>query len=106
MHQPLFHLFIMYFYGMRIRMPMTIWRERFTALADRLPACVRGQRITAGDLVRLRSGGIAMTAIWAGRVAFAPGRWVCAQWFDANGELKQEFFPQCALRRTARQDAT
>ncbi|EEE04172.1 DUF2158 domain-containing protein [Burkholderia multivorans] len=85
-------------------MPMIVWRERFAALADWLPACVRGQRIAAGDRVRLHSGGMTMTATWAGRVAFAPGRWVCAQWFNADGELKQEFFPQRALRRASRRD--
>ncbi len=56
------------------------------------------RRIRAGDVVTLRSGGTAMTAIQVGRVVFAEGRWVTCQWFEGE-QLKQEMFHEASLQR-------
>ena len=58
----------------------------------------------AGDVLRLNSGGRAMTATWSGRVLFAPGNWLICQWFSVAGELQQEMFPEETLE-LARNDA-
>ena len=58
----------------------------------------------AGDVLRLKSGGRAMTATWSGRVLFAPGNWLICQWFSEAGELQQEMFPEETLV-LARDDA-
>jgi uncharacterized protein YodC (DUF2158 family) len=58
----------------------------------------------AGDVLRLKSGGRAMTATWSGRVVFAPGYWLICQWFSEAGELEQEMFPEETLE-AARDDA-
>jgi uncharacterized protein YodC (DUF2158 family) len=50
-----------------------------------------------GDVLTLRSGGQSMTATWVGPVAFAPGIWLICQWFDREGELRQEMFPESSL---------
>jgi uncharacterized protein YodC (DUF2158 family) len=43
-----------------------------------------------------------MTATWAGPVVFAPGTWLICQWFDNDGELRQEMFPETMLERAPR----
>lgn len=52
-----------------------------------------------GDVLTLKSGGRAMTVTWAGPVLFAPGIWLICQWFDKDGELQQEMFPENMLER-------
>ncbi|MFM0735780.1 YodC family protein [Paraburkholderia xenovorans] len=54
---------------------------------------------TAGDVLALKSGGRPMTATWSGPVVFAPGNWLICQWFDADGDLQQEMFPEETLER-------
>ncbi|CAB3779864.1 YodC family protein [Pararobbsia alpina] len=49
-------------------------------------------RYEIGDVVRLKSGGQAMTVNHTGPVVFAPGIWLICQWFDQQGELRQEMF--------------
>jgi uncharacterized protein YodC (DUF2158 family) len=49
-------------------------------------------RYEIGDVVRLKSGGQAMTVNQSGPVVFAPGNWLICQWFDQQGELRQEMF--------------
>ena len=49
-------------------------------------------RYEIGDVVRLKSGGQAMTVNQSGPVVFAPGNWLICQWFDPQGELRQEMF--------------
>jgi uncharacterized protein YodC (DUF2158 family) len=58
---------------------------------------------TAGEVVKLKSGGRPMTATWSGPVLFAPGTWLICQWFSDAGELLQEMFPEETLMRA--QDA-
>ncbi|RFU46958.1 YodC family protein [Paraburkholderia sp. DHOC27] len=55
--------------------------------------------VRAGDLLTLKSGGPAMTVTWAGPVVFAPGTWTICQWFDKDGELRQEMFSETMLER-------
>jgi uncharacterized protein YodC (DUF2158 family) len=52
-----------------------------------------------GDVLTLKSGGRAMTATWVGPVVFALGTWLICQWFDDDGELRQEMFPETMLER-------
>ncbi|MCG5072509.1 YodC family protein [Paraburkholderia tagetis] len=47
-----------------------------------------------GDVVTLRSGGPRMTVMHAGPVGFANGHWLICQWFDDQGELRQDMFAQ------------
>jgi uncharacterized protein YodC (DUF2158 family) len=60
------------------------------------PAVSTGNTMTTryeiGDVVRLKSGGQAMTVNQSGPVVFAPGNWLICQWFDPQGELRQEMF--------------
>jgi uncharacterized protein YodC (DUF2158 family) len=49
-------------------------------------------RFEIGDVVRLKSGGQAMTVNQSGPVVFATGNWLICQWFDQHGELRQEMF--------------
>jgi uncharacterized protein YodC (DUF2158 family) len=55
-----------------------------------------------GDVLSRKSGGRPMTATWAGPVVFAPGTWLICQWFDNDGELRQEMFPETMLERAPR----
>ncbi|WCM19227.1 YodC family protein [Paraburkholderia bryophila] len=55
----------------------------------------------AGEVLRLKSGGRPMTAIWNGPVLFAPGNWLICQWFSDAGELQQEMFPEETLERVS-----
>jgi len=50
-----------------------------------------------GDVLRLKSGGSAMTVTWRGPVLFASGNWLICQWFSHTGELLQEMFPEETL---------
>jgi uncharacterized protein YodC (DUF2158 family) len=59
------------------------------------------KRIRVGDVLTLKSGSKPMTAIYVGRVVFAPGVWVTCQWWDENGDVQQELFPQTALVHAA-----
>jgi uncharacterized protein YodC (DUF2158 family) len=60
------------------------------------PAVSTGNTMTTryeiGDVVRLKSGGQAMTVNQSGPVVFAQGNWLICQWFDQQGELRQEMF--------------
>ncbi|WP_322041981.1 YodC family protein [Paraburkholderia sp. J67] len=47
-----------------------------------------------GDVVTLKSGGPRMTVMYAGPVGFASGHWLICQWFDEQGELRQDMFAQ------------
>jgi len=47
-----------------------------------------------GDVVTLKSGGPRMTVMHAGPVGFANGHWLICQWFDEQGELRQDMFSQ------------
>lgn len=47
-----------------------------------------------GDVVTLKSGGPRMTVMYAGAVGFATGQWLICQWFDEQGELRQDMFAQ------------
>jgi len=47
-----------------------------------------------GDVVTLKSGGPRMTVMYAGQVGFAAGHWLICQWFDEQGELRQDMFAQ------------
>ncbi|KAA1008974.1 DUF2158 domain-containing protein [Paraburkholderia panacisoli] len=55
-----------------------------------------------GDVLKLRSGGRPMTAIWSGPVLFAPGNWLICQWFSDAGDLQQEMFAEETLQRADR----
>lgn len=46
-----------------------------------------------GDVVTLKTGGPRMTVTYAGPVVFDTSEWVICQWFDENGEFRQEMFP-------------
>nr|WP_244438816.1 YodC family protein [Paraburkholderia dilworthii] len=48
-------------------------------------------------MLKLKSGGSAMTVTWSGPVLFAPGNWLICQWFGNTGELMQEMFPEETL---------
>ncbi len=50
-----------------------------------------------GDVLKLKSGGCAMTVTWSGPVLFASGNWPICQWFNDAGELTQEMFPEETL---------
>ncbi|HEX7932409.1 MAG TPA: YodC family protein [Paraburkholderia sp.] len=52
-----------------------------------------------GDVLKLKSGGCAMTVTWSGPVLFAPGNWLICQWFGETGELMQDMFPEETLER-------
>ncbi|CAB3648740.1 YodC family protein [Paraburkholderia rhynchosiae] len=52
-----------------------------------------------GDVLKLKSGGCAMTVAWSGPVLFASGNWLICQWFAETGELMQEMFPEETLER-------
>lgn len=56
-------------------------------------------RFEIGDVVRLKSGGQAMTVNQVGPVAFASGTWLICQWFDPHGELHQEMFHEDMVQR-------
>jgi uncharacterized protein YodC (DUF2158 family) len=58
-----------------------------------------------GDVLTLKSGGRPMTATWVGPVVYAPGTWLICQWFDDDGELHQEMFPESMLKRLPKADA-
>lgn len=47
-----------------------------------------------GDVVTLKSGGPRMTVMYAGPMGFAAGHWLICQWFDEQGELRQDMFAQ------------
>jgi uncharacterized protein YodC (DUF2158 family) len=48
--------------------------------------------IKAGDKVRLRTGGPAMTVEVVGELAFREGRYASCQWFDREGTLQRGNF--------------
>lgn len=50
-------------------------------------------RFRVGDVVTLKTGGPRMTVTYAGTVVFDDGDWLICQWFDENGEFRQEMFP-------------
>lgn len=54
--------------------------------------------LNIGDVVTLKSGGPRMTVTYAGPVALTSGDWVVCQWFDEQGELRQEMFEQERVR--------
>ncbi|CAM2195178.1 YodC family protein [Paraburkholderia sp. A1RI_3L] len=56
------------------------------------------QNIGIGDVVALRSGGPRMTVTYVGPVGFANGDWLVCQWFDEQGELRQDMFAQDRVR--------
>ncbi|WP_114810700.1 YodC family protein [Paraburkholderia kururiensis] len=56
------------------------------------------QNIGIGDVVALRSGGPRMTVTYVGPVGFASGDWLVCQWFDEQGELRQDMFAQDRVR--------
>lgn len=60
------------------------------ALAESQPIVLAG----IGDVVTLKSGGPRMTVMYAGPVGFASGHWLICQWFDEQGELRQDMFAQ------------
>ncbi|MEK6298319.1 MAG: YodC family protein, partial [Paraburkholderia tropica] len=60
------------------------------ALAESQPIVLAG----IGDVVTLMSGGPRMTVMYAGPVGFASGHWLICQWFDEQGELRQDMFAQ------------
>ncbi|WP_321782494.1 YodC family protein [Paraburkholderia sp. J94] len=64
------------------------------ALVESLPAIQSG----IGDVVTLKSGGPRMTVMYAGPVGFANGHWLICQWFDEQGELRQDMFAQDMVR--------
>jgi uncharacterized protein YodC (DUF2158 family) len=47
---------------------------------------------SVGDVVKLKSGGPRMTVTHVGPVALAEGDWLVCQWFDEQGELRQDVF--------------
>ncbi|HTH62033.1 MAG TPA: YodC family protein [Paraburkholderia sp.] len=47
-----------------------------------------------GDVVTLKTGGPRMTVMHAGPGGFSNGNWLICQWFDDQGELRQDQFPQ------------
>lgn len=51
-------------------------------------------RAGVGDVVTLKSGGPRMTVMYAGPVGFADCHWLICQWFDDQGELRQDMFAQ------------
>ena len=59
-------------------------------LAENEAAAMAG----VGDVVTLKSGGPRMTVMYAGPVGFAAGHWLICQWFDDQGELRQDMFAQ------------
>jgi uncharacterized protein YodC (DUF2158 family) len=59
-------------------------------VAEKLHAAMAG----IGDVVTLKSGGPRMTVMYAGPVGFASGHWLICQWFDEQGELRQDMFAQ------------
>jgi uncharacterized protein YodC (DUF2158 family) len=71
---------------------------------DRMKAMLMASKTTYrdGDVLTLKSGGRPMTVTWAGPVVFAPGTWLICQWFDKDGELRQEMFPENMLERVPR----
>ncbi|MBB2999032.1 YodC family protein [Paraburkholderia tropica] len=64
------------------------------ALAESQPIVLAG----IGDVVTLMSGGPRMTVMYAGPVGFASGHWLICQWFDEQGELRQDMFAQDMVR--------
>ncbi|MEX3931533.1 YodC family protein [Paraburkholderia phymatum] len=59
-------------------------------------------QFNVGDVVTLKTGGSRMTVTYVGQVAGeAEERLVC-QWFDDQGELRQETFSQDNVRRQPR----
>ncbi|WP_268960728.1 YodC family protein [Paraburkholderia kirstenboschensis] len=50
-----------------------------------------------GDVLKLKSGGCAMTVACSGPVLFASGNWLIRQWLNDAGELTQETFPEETL---------
>ncbi|HKT96960.1 MAG TPA: YodC family protein [Paraburkholderia sp.] len=55
-----------------------------------------------GDVVTLKSGGPRMTVMYAGPVGFASGHWLICQWFDDQGELRQDMFAQDMVQNEPR----
>jgi uncharacterized protein YodC (DUF2158 family) len=68
-------------------------------LSTRLARPARSGEATyrVGDVLKLKSGGCAMTVTWSGPVLFASGNWLICQWFSGTGELMQEMFPEETL---------
>ncbi|MGF6723309.1 uncharacterized protein YodC (DUF2158 family) [Paraburkholderia sp. GAS41] len=54
--------------------------------------------LNVGDVVTLKSGSLRMTVTYVGPVALTVGDWVVCQWFDEQGELRQEMFEQEQVR--------
>lgn len=51
-----------------------------------------------GDVVTLKSGGPRMTVTAIGPAALASGEWLLCEWFDEQGELRQERFEREHVR--------
>ncbi|MEM5385730.1 YodC family protein [Paraburkholderia phymatum] len=59
-------------------------------------------RFNVGDVVTLKTGGSRMTVTYIGPVAGEAGERLVCQWFDEQGELRQETFAQDNVRRQPR----
>jgi uncharacterized protein YodC (DUF2158 family) len=51
-----------------------------------------------GDVVTLKAGGPRMTVTVVGPAALAEGEWLLCEWFDEQGELRQERFERGHVR--------
>lgn len=51
-----------------------------------------------GDVVTLKAGGPRMTVTAVGAAALATGEWLLCEWFDEQGELRQERFERDQVR--------
>jgi uncharacterized protein YodC (DUF2158 family) len=51
-----------------------------------------------GDVVTLKVGGPRMTVTAIGPAALAAGEWLLCEWFDEQGELRQERFERDHVR--------
>lgn len=68
-----------------------------TATLDALKA-QQTVHFSVGDVVTLKSGGSRMTVTHVGPISLAAGDWLVCQWFDEQGELRQERFERDRVR--------
>lgn len=59
-------------------------------------------QLNVGDVVTLKTGGSRMTVTYIGPIAGEAGERLVCQWFDEQGELRQETFVQDNVRRQPR----
>jgi uncharacterized protein YodC (DUF2158 family) len=52
----------------------------------------QAMRFSVGDVVTLKSGGPRMTVTQVGPLTNGASDWLVCQWFDEQGELRQEQF--------------